>query len=69
MSLLDPKSATEKTLIGTSKQPKPRTVPKPNGAPEVTSNELRDWIDRVIVPILLQQYLEENRLRSEHSDG
>jgi len=31
--------------------------------------ELRGWIERVIVPILVEQYLREKELKREPTDG
>ena len=36
---------------------------------EVLGDELRGWIERVIVPILVAQYLREKGLKLEQSDG
>jgi hypothetical protein len=33
------------------------------------SDELRRWIDHVIVPILVEQYLREKGLKEERRDG
>ena len=44
--------------------PANRTDPK-----EVLGGELRGWIERVIVPILVVQYLREKGLNQEQTDG
>ena len=36
---------------------------------EVVCDELRGWIERVIVPILVEQYLQEKGLKREQTDG
>ena len=36
---------------------------------EVLGGELRGWIERVIVPILVEQYLREKGLNQEQTDG
>ena len=36
---------------------------------EVLGEELRGWIERVIVPILVVQYLHEKGLKEEKIDG
>jgi len=33
------------------------------------SDELRRWIDQVIVPILVEQYLREKSLKQEETSG
>jgi len=45
-------------------QPDNRKDPK-----EVLGDELRGWIERVIVPILVVQYLREKGLIQEQTDG
>jgi hypothetical protein len=45
-------------------QPDNRKDPK-----EVLGGELRGWIERVIVPILVEQYLREKGLNQEQTHG
>ncbi len=45
-------------------QPDSRKDPR-----EVLGGELRGWIERVIVPILVVQYLREKGLNQEQTDG
>ena len=45
-------------------QPDSRKDPK-----EVLGDELRGWIERVIVPILVVQCLREKGLNQEQTDG
>ena len=47
-------------------QPSSRSAP---GAREPVEDELRSWIDHVIVPILLQELLREKNLQGDESDG
>jgi hypothetical protein len=51
----------EKRQLG---RPDNRTNPK-----EVLGGELRGWIESVIVPILVVQYLREKGLKEEKIDG
>ncbi len=45
----------------------------PNGSPpaptERLGDELRSWIDHVIVPILVQEFLRKKNLQGDKSDG
>ena len=40
-----------------------------HSAPSPLSDELRGWIDQVIVPILVEQYLREEGLQKAKTDG
>ena len=70
MSSRDPKSATGKNLEG-------RTLKYKNQVDSVESfrkpsllpDELHRWIDLVIVPILVEQYLREKQAPGERTDG
>lgn len=37
--------------------------------PQLVSDELRGWIDRVIVPILVEEWLRTRGLPEEANDG
>jgi len=39
------------------------------GEPPLISDDLRGWIDRVIVPILVQQFIHSEGLQKEPNDG
>jgi hypothetical protein len=39
------------------------------GEPLLISDDLRDWIDRVIVPILVQEFIGAKSLQKEANDG
>ncbi len=53
--------------------PSRRNGQPPNGsakaAPEHVGDELRSWIDHVIVPILVRDLLREKNLQGDESDG
>ena len=53
--------ARSKVQIG---QPDQRKV-----EPQLISNDLRGWIERVIVPILVKEFIRAKGLQKEANDG
>jgi hypothetical protein len=39
------------------------------GEPQLVPDELRDWIERVIVPILVNEFIRAKGLQKEAKDG
>ncbi len=71
MSARDPNSATVKG--GPEAQPRAKAqlgqLSSKDSASPTVSTELRGWIERVIAPILVEQYLREKGLKQEQTDG
>ena len=44
-------------------------VAQRNGEPQLISDDLRGWIDRVIVPILVKEFTRAKGLQKEANDG
>jgi len=40
-----------------------------SGEPQLLSDDLRGWIERVIVPILVQEFIRAQSLQKEAKDG
>jgi hypothetical protein len=53
--------------------PSRRNGQAPHGSPPAPTDrlgdELRSWIDHVIVPILVQEFAREKNLQGDKSDG
>ena len=67
MSPRDPKSATARAVKGQTAKPDVDGLDaeKQNGMPD----ELRRWIDLIIVPILIERYQQEKEVLEKLTDG